>query len=58
MLKIGDRVEYIQNIEWGPFVGEKGEVIHIYTDGALLIQIDGSTQAYVTHRREVRPIIG
>ena len=58
MFKIGDRVKYIRNIEWGPFIGETGEVVHVFTDGAFLVRCDGGTAVYYTQRREVCPIIG
>ena len=58
MIKIGDRVEYVRNIEWGPFVGEQGEVVHVFTDGAFLVRCDGGTGVYHTRRRDVCPIGG
>lgn len=53
MVKIGDRVQYIKSIEWGPSAGDAGVVTHIFSDGSFLVRCDGSVAAYCTHRREV-----
>lgn len=54
-IKIGDRVRYITGIEWGPTVGDMGEVTHVFSDGALLVRVDGGCAVYHTHRGQICP---
>jgi hypothetical protein len=53
---IGDRVRYITDIEWGPTKGLTGTVMHVYTDGSILVRPIGESAVYHTLRREVCPI--
>ena len=53
---VGDRVQYITDIEWGPPKGLVGVVTHVYSDGTLLVRPIGELSQYLAKRREIRPI--
>ncbi len=55
-IKIGDMVRYITSIEWGPSIGNEGAVLHIYSDGSLMVRPVGESVVYHTRRSEVCPI--
>lgn len=56
MIKIGSRVEYVRSIEWGPSIGDRGEVVDFLSSGAFLVKLDGGKSVYYTHERDVRII--
>jgi len=57
MFKIGDRVEYVRSIEWGPSIGDRGEIVDVFPSGAFLVRVDGGKSVYHTLERDIRPLV-
>lgn len=55
-IQIGDRVRYIRPIEWGPYEGDEGEVVHVFSDGrSFHVRLDQGG-VWFAHRFDIGPV--